>query len=80
MKRIAYVLMTWDVILEMAGNRPATTSTLPSDAVVSHIVLLDQSRQARVYFESKSLPEIAEGALIPEYGVVLTSHYPEIAA
>lgn len=68
-RRIAYVLMTYDVILGAAGDTSETFSTLPVDAKVSHIVLLDTSQQARVYFESNLIDEVPEGSLIPEFPV-----------
>jgi hypothetical protein len=69
--RIAYVLMTYDVILSAAMDTGEATSNMPLDATVSHIVLLDTSQQARVYFTSKELAEVPEGGLIPEYPVIV---------
>lgn len=71
-RQIAYVLMSYDVILSVAGSQGAQASNLPVDAKVSHVVLLDTSAQARVYFESESLEPVVEGGLIPEFVVHVT--------
>lgn len=72
--------MSWEVILGMAGSHDRVTSTLPIDATVTHIVLLDQSRQARVYFTSEMLDPIPEGGAIPLFEVALTSHREVVAS
>ena len=71
--KIAYVLMSWEVMLGMVGSHDRVVSDLPGDARVVNVVLLNESRQAQVYFTSEQVAYVPEGATIPMFEPHLSS-------
>lgn len=77
-RRLAYVLMSWDLVLSVAQSRPlaAVDSDLPGDAQVAYLELIPEQRQVRVYFESVQNEPVYEGSYIPEFKPTLVTRYP----
>ena len=73
-RRLAFVLMSWDVVLASVGSRTTpVVSTLPSDAKVAWLVLLHDTRQVQVFFESEVNQPVPEGGMIPQFLPILTA-------